>query len=557
MCENTYVNIQTGEVLGLEHVVSLKDNAMLRQRPNLWCEWDFEKNDKLGLDIYRVTKSSARIVWWICSKCESNYDMTIDKRTKKRNCPYCAGKRVNNTNSLASLRPELAKQWHPTNNGNMTPHDVTSNNIKEFWWLCHVCNSDYKMKISYNRSDKCPYCLGQRVNSTNSLATLNTSLAKQWHPTKNGDLTPHDVTCNKNKKVWWMCDLGHEWESDISSRNSGVSCPYCANQKVLVGYNSMWDTDPELASLLANPEDGYEYTQGGNEKLNWKCPDCGELLKNKSISNIKNKSISCPVCSDGYSYPEKFIFSLLKQLDIEFYFQKSFKWSKNKIYDFYITFYDKNKETTMSVLLEIHGEQHYRYTGRGRTLDEEQENDKLKEQLAKENGINHYIVIDARESNMNWIKNSVINSDLNTLFNLSNVDWINIEKNSVNSFIKIVCNLWSSGLRSSTLISENVNLGKHTVVKYLKKGEKLGWCDYNADEVMKEVRKYGKKNTKSVVQLSLSDEFIRSWDSMSSARRENNANHISSCVKGIRNKSGGYRWMYLEDYEKQYGKIDE
>jgi hypothetical protein len=76
--------------------------------------------------------------------------------------------------------------------------------------------------------DGCPYCRGLRVGLSNCLATKNPELAKEWHLTKNGNLTPYDVTCGSNKKVWWMCSICyHEWKTDISSRNSSNGCPKC------------------------------------------------------------------------------------------------------------------------------------------------------------------------------------------------------------------------------------------------------------------------------------------------------------------------------------------
>lgn len=112
----------------------LKDNAMLKHSPQLFDEWDFEKNK--AIDIYSVTKSSAKKVWWICPDCNSEYDMPVEKRTtRKQNCPYCSGVRVNHTNSLASLNPNLASQWHPTKNGKLTPHDKTRSSHLKVWWL--------------------------------------------------------------------------------------------------------------------------------------------------------------------------------------------------------------------------------------------------------------------------------------------------------------------------------------------------------------------------------------------------------------------------------------
>ncbi|MCK9577663.1 MAG: zinc-ribbon domain-containing protein [Clostridia bacterium] len=85
------------------------------------------------------------------------------------------------------------------------------------------------------------------IKGVNDLATLRPDLALQWHPIKNGTLTPQSVTCGLNVKAWWICSLGHEWEARIADRSKGCGCPICAGQKVLIGYNDLATTNPELA----------------------------------------------------------------------------------------------------------------------------------------------------------------------------------------------------------------------------------------------------------------------------------------------------------------------
>lgn len=76
----------------------------------------------------------------------------------------------------------------------------------------------------------CPFCAGKRVGKSNCLATKKPELAKEWHPTKNGDLTPSDVTCGTSKRVWWLCNKGHEWNVGVGSRvNTG--CPKCKRSR--------------------------------------------------------------------------------------------------------------------------------------------------------------------------------------------------------------------------------------------------------------------------------------------------------------------------------------
>ena len=85
---------------------------------------------------------------------------------------------------------------------------------------------------SYKGGIGCGICDGRIVvEGINDLASKCLGLAKQWHPTKNGDLKPTQVTCKSHKKVWWMCqDCGYEWEATIASRTSkDTKCPNCGD----------------------------------------------------------------------------------------------------------------------------------------------------------------------------------------------------------------------------------------------------------------------------------------------------------------------------------------
>ena len=71
-----------------------------------------------------------------------------------------------------------------------------------------------------------------RIKSSGSLYDNNINLAKEWHPIRNGMLTPKDVTAGSQKKVWWLCpECGYEWEAVIGSRNQGRGCPRCYKTK--------------------------------------------------------------------------------------------------------------------------------------------------------------------------------------------------------------------------------------------------------------------------------------------------------------------------------------
>lgn len=438
----------------------LKDNAMLRHCPELFNEWNFDKNDKLGLDVYKVTFGSDKFAWWDCSKCGSQFENQI------------------------------------------------------------------KSKVRANKdSNCCPYCLGRKVNHTNSLAVLNPILASEWHPTLNGDLMPHDVTCYNGNKVWWKCDKNHEWKATVDNRSNGRGCACCFNKKVQVGFNDMWTSNPELAKFLANPEDGYKYTQMSNKKVDWKCLECGEIVKGKQIAQICQNGLSCPRCADGRSYPEKFMFNLLLNLNIFFDYDTTMAWSNNKRYDFYLPEH--------SMIIETHGEQHYEETNRkgARTLKEEQENDLYKYNLAMENGIKRYIVIDARKSNADYLQNSIINSPLSVYFNLDLIDYSQIDYESQKSLHVKALNLWNAN-HTVREISKIVKISEDRLDVILRGWRRVGKCNYG--------------NNRPVLQYSLDGEIIKEWENVIIASKSLSIHPsgIRQCCNGKQKTTGGYMWEY-------------
>ena len=89
---------------------------------------------------------------------------------------------------------------------------------------------------SRNNGNGCPYCSGRLVvKGKNDLQTINPILASEWDYEKNDKLTPMDVLPNSNKKVWWKCIKGHEWQARIADRNKGRGCPVCYKERKYEG----------------------------------------------------------------------------------------------------------------------------------------------------------------------------------------------------------------------------------------------------------------------------------------------------------------------------------
>lgn len=144
------------------------------------------------------------------------------------------GVTIRPSGSLATTYPQIAAEWHPSKNGDLTPETVTAHNGKKVWWKC--CKGHEWQAIIENRTkdgNGCPYCSGRRaIPGENDLATMYPDLAKEWHPTKNGELTPQIVKPGTTKKVWWICGEGHEWPAIIRNRvQSNGGCPVCKLKK--------------------------------------------------------------------------------------------------------------------------------------------------------------------------------------------------------------------------------------------------------------------------------------------------------------------------------------
>ncbi len=133
------------------------------------------------------------------------------------------------TYNLKVVNPKLALEWHPTKNGQLSPNDVAPKSNKRVWWKC-IKGHEWEAKIN-NRSALgrgCPVCANKvAVEGVNDLGTTHPQLIEEWHPSRNSNLTPKNVTHESGRKVWWLCPIGHEYQASILHRSSGTNCPFC------------------------------------------------------------------------------------------------------------------------------------------------------------------------------------------------------------------------------------------------------------------------------------------------------------------------------------------
>ena len=205
---------------------------MLVTHPQLAREWHLTKNKKTPQE---VTAGSAMRVWWQClNNIEHIWPTRLVERTSSMSrCPFCLKRKAIASNSLAITHPDIAAEWHPTKN-TKTPYELTSISNEKIWWKCPLGDDhEWETTVEYRvkKGAACQICINRKVVESNCLKRTHPEIAKEWHPTKNGDLTSHSVTAGYNNKVWWVCtqNTEHEWPAKVYDRTKlgKGKCPYC------------------------------------------------------------------------------------------------------------------------------------------------------------------------------------------------------------------------------------------------------------------------------------------------------------------------------------------
>jgi hypothetical protein len=276
-----------------------KDNNLEVLRPDLAAQWHPSKNGTLSPAA--VTPGSNKKVWWKCDK-GHEWRTIIANRTRGNGCPFCSGNKVCKNNSLSTLRPDLTAQWHPSKNRALTPDKVTPGSGKKVWWKCDK-GHEWQASISNRtRGDGCPFCSGRKVCKDNNLLTMRPDVAAQWHPYKNGTLTPDKVTPGSMKKVWWKCEKGHEWHSHINNRNKTIGCPTCSRQRSTVTRvteeNNLLVVHPDIATQWHPYKNGiltpYKISPASTKKAWWLCKKGHEW---QAPVRYRHGRKGCPICN--------------------------------------------------------------------------------------------------------------------------------------------------------------------------------------------------------------------------------------------------------------------
>ncbi len=328
-------------------------------------------------------------------------------------------------NNLRISFPEIAKQWHPTKNGDLKPENVTRAKNKEVWWLCSK-GHEWIALIS-NRTRKksgCPYCSGRKPTSINNFKILFPDIAKEWHPTKNADLKPENLTKGNPKKVWWLCSKGHEWIAAVGSRTAkiGTGCPYCANKKASTT-NNLKFLFPEIAKEWHPTKNGdlkaEDVVKKSGKKVWWLCAKNHEWKT--SVNSRTDSKSNCPKCNFQSSRPE---FRILSELETLFKkVDSGHKYKKTEI-DIYIT--------DINVGIEYDGS----YFHKNREINDEKKNIFLKKNLIKLIRVRHKPLEKLSKNDVIVENDNLTKKDLDNIINSIIIFCDSKQKKILNNYLK-------------------------------------------------------------------------------------------------------------------------
>lgn len=348
-----YINPQTGQTLYLSWQTRVSNrtisqtacpyltntavypglNDLETQYPEIASQWHPFRNGILKPN--QVFPYDKRSVWWYLPYDDPltgkhfnfEWKCTIQSRVANKNgCPYLSGASVwPGYNDLATTYPEIAGQWNYEKNGELTPEQVSYGSGLEVWWILPYDDPltekhfdfEWKAEISSRTSggNGCPYLTNEAVwIGYNDLATTHPEVAAQWHPTKNGNLTPEMVTYGSCEIVWWFLPYDDpvtkkhydfEWQQAVTMKvKHPDNCPYLTGRGVWTGYNDLQTCYPEIATQwseknrLLSPNTIYKFSP---KKIWWQCQICGNHWRS-SVSSRTTRGTGCPVCARKNRY---------------------------------------------------------------------------------------------------------------------------------------------------------------------------------------------------------------------------------------------------------------
>ncbi len=284
--------------------------------PDIAATWHSEKNE--NLKPWNVKAKSSMLVWWKCPVAADHEwrSCVIDRVRADGNCPFCSGRKVSSTTSFAASYPDLLAQWHSKKNRAVDPYEIPPSYMGSVYWQCQS-NNEHIWLASVSRrvhlKSGCPKCANwsppfsdkrtgsHSVPKEKSLAFLYPEVAERWHPIKNGDVTPKDVSAGSHRKAFFQCKIfpDHFWEARIA--HLATNCPKCL-AFTCSKEESLKAQFPEIArqwhptkNLPIKPDMVYAKS---TKTFYWVCKKIKAHEWETTVESRTNGSSGCPICSN-------------------------------------------------------------------------------------------------------------------------------------------------------------------------------------------------------------------------------------------------------------------
>lgn len=272
-------------------------NDLTITNPQLASEFS-PRNDKKANE---VGEWQVYEVYWICSKCGTEYYAKIrDRSVGDASCPVCANKRVEKgINDLATTDPEIAALLSPNNERKADTFMRSSSMGAE--WICPTCGGEYfgVVKDMVNGLVECPYCNNQKpLAGFNTLKVLYPEIAEHLSP--NNDFTADEILPTRYGSIKWICPTcGGEYLASVKDMIEGTAeCPYCNNQRPLAGFNTLKVLYPEIAEEMSpdNEKGPDDVLPTSSYIAEWTCPTCGYTYKASVRDRVASDDL-CQACA--------------------------------------------------------------------------------------------------------------------------------------------------------------------------------------------------------------------------------------------------------------------
>lgn len=516
-------------------------------------EYDFEKiiREKYPkvelLDEYVNQSTDIKCYCRIC-----NIEWTAKPRTIiNRGCLKCAGSVTRRISD-----DEYKKKLFEVHAQNIVPLESYKNMNTKILHKCLIHNNEFCAQPAKILSGQgCRLCGLEKIGNAkrDNIDNIKDKLFEKY----GNEFELLSTTYKNNSKKMLFkhnCLTPHTFYSSSNQILNNGGCGVCHGLQVCEGYNDIATTNPYIASLFENYEETKKYTEWSNHKVNFKCPNCGNI-RNKIISQVsRDGNLSCPVCGDGYSYPNKFIYNSLLQIKDKLDFLNrefapdwcSFSFrgtTKTGKYDIYFCVSGNKYIIEMDGGLG-HGNNVIGDISREESLYIDNEKDKL----AIKNDIS-VIRINCeygRDNRFEYIVNNIYESELSNILPLNLIDFNKADKDSQNSLLIDACNMWNDGHKVSDIIAK-LDIVSSTVTNYLQKGSEIGLCkNYSSEQSMK--RSLGNK----IICITHNKIFSSIVDA--SDYYNIGVSSISKCCRGKISYGGKLqdgtklKWMYYKDY---------